>query len=100
DGGDAGGRQAGEVAEAPPARQEDLRLGGQVGATGLDERDQREAVGEGDVEGPERLLEGVRVGGAALDGGVVGRDDALDAVDEADAGDDAGPDGELAAPGG
>ena len=44
DGRDAGRGQPGQVAEDPPARDEDLRLGRQVGAAGLDQVDQRQPV--------------------------------------------------------
>ena len=91
---------AGDVAEGLAARDEDLLLRGQVGTTGLHERDRRQAVLLGDLCGAEGLLDRPRVAGAALDRGVVGGDDALDALDHADAGDDARPDGEVGAPAG
>ena len=90
DGGDTGRRQPGQVAEHLPARDEDLLLGGQVGTAGLDQGDHRQPVLRGDLVGAQDLLERPRVGGAALDRRVVGDDHALDALDDADAGDHAG----------
>ena len=46
---DAVGRRRGQVAERAPAGDEDVLLGGQVGAAGLDEVDRRQTVLEGDV---------------------------------------------------
>ena len=100
DGGDAGRRQPGQVAEHPPARDEDLLLGGQVRSAGLHQRDQRQPVLQRDLVGAQHLLQRPRVGGAALDGRVVGDQHALDALDHADAGDHAGADVELGAVGG
>src|SRR5690606_17355039 len=100
DGGDAGGGEPGEVAEEPPAGDEDLALAGQVGAAGLDQVDQRHPVLLGDLHRPHGLAAGPRVAGAAAHRGVVGDDHALGALDHADAGDDAGADREVAAPGG
>ena len=71
------------------AGDEDLLLGGQVGAAGLDEADHGQPVGEGDLVGAQRLLQRPRVAGAAAHRRVVGGDQALDALDHADAGDDA-----------
>ena len=95
---DAGGREPGEVAEDLPARDEDLLLRGQVGAAGLDQVDQRQPVLPGDLHRPQRLLQRPRVARAAADRRVVGDQHALDALDHADAGDDAGADGEVACP--
>ena len=86
-------RRPGEVAERAPAGDEDLLLGRQVGAAGLDEVDHRQPVLEGDVGGAERLAQRERVARPASHGRVVGADQALDAADDADAGDDAGADG-------
>ena len=83
------GRRPGDVAEQLAARDEDLLLGRQVRAAGLDQRDRREPVLLGDLRGPEDLLDRPRVRGAALHRRVVGGDHALDALDHADAGDHA-----------
>ena len=71
DGRDARRRQPGQVAEALPAGDEDLLLCRQVGAAGLDQRDHRQPVLQGDLVGPQHLLQRPRVGGAALDRRVV-----------------------------
>ena len=71
---------------------------GQIRAAGLDQRDRRQAVLLGDLGGPEALLHRPRVARAALDRRVVGGDQALDALDHADAGDQRGADGEVRAP--
>jgi len=68
---------------------EDLVLEWQERAARVDEVDAREVVLEGDLLGAEVLLHRHREVGAALDRGVVGHDHALDAVDQADARDDA-----------
>ena len=94
------GRQPGEVAEPATARDEDLRLRGQVGAARLDQADVRQPVGLGDVVGPAALAQRVRVGGAAAHRRVVGDDHHLDALDHADARHGAGADREVGAPGG
>ncbi|CAM5702648.1 hypothetical protein STENM327S_02821 [Streptomyces tendae] len=99
DGGDPGRRQPCEVPEDRAAGDEDLLLGGQVGAAGLDEADAGQPVGEGDVVGAQGLLQRPGVAGAAAHGGVVGGDQALDALDDADAGDERGADRVLAPPG-
>ena len=75
---------------------EDLVLVRQVGAAGVDQVDAGKAVLQRDLLGPQMLLDGERVIGAALDGGVVDDDDRLAAFDAADAGDHAGG-GDLAA---
>ncbi len=74
-----------EVAERPPPGNEDLLLGGQVGAAGLDEVDRRQPVLEGDVGGAERLAQRERVARPAPHRRVAGADQALDAADDADA---------------
>ena len=89
---------AGQVAEEATAGDEDLLLRRQVRAARLDEGDRREVVLLGDLRGAEDLLHRPRVGGAALDGGVVGADQALHALDDTDAGDDGRADGEVRAP--
>ena len=66
------------------------RLVGQEDPARIDEIDAREAVLEGDLLGAEVLLDGHREVGPALDRGVVGHDQHLAAVDDADAGDHAG----------
>ena len=69
---------------------EDVVLVGQVGAARVDQVDARQVVLVGDLLRAQVLLDGDRVVGAALDGGVVTDDHALLAFDAADAGDDAG----------
>ena len=69
---------------------EDLVLVGQVGAAGVDQVDARQPVLRGDLLRAQVLLDGQRVVGAALDGGVVAHDQALDARHAADARDHAG----------
>ena len=89
----AGGRQPGLVVEDPAevlAIREDVRLEGQERAARVDQVDARQVVLEGDLLRPEVLLDGQRVVRAALDGGVVGHDDAGHALDLADAGHDPG----------
>src|SRR3954449_929451 len=61
-------------------------------AAGLDEVDDRQPVLLGDLRAATTLLGAVRVGGAAAHGRVVGVDEALDALDDADACDQAGAD--------
>ncbi|MNE34498.1 hypothetical protein D3C80_1282230 [compost metagenome] len=90
---DAGGAHVGLVEEDPPevlAVGEHLVLARQVGAAGVDQVDARQAVLAGDGLRADVLLDGQRVVAAALHGGVVGDDHALDALDPADAGDHAG----------
>ena len=94
----AGPTGPGQVAEHLAAGDEDLLLGRQVRAAGLDQRDRRQAVLLGDLGRPEALLHRPRVARAALDRRVVGGDQALDALDHADAGDQRGADGEVRAP--
>ncbi len=89
---DAGGGERGLVVEDPSevlAVGEDVVLVGQVRPAGVDEVDAREPVVLGDLLGTQVLLHRHRVVRAALDGGVVGDDDAFAAVHPADAGDDA-----------
>jgi hypothetical protein len=69
---------------------EDLVLHRQEGTAGVDEVDAGQVVLGGDRLRPQVLLHRHRVVGAALDGGVVGDDDALAAGHPADAGDHAG----------
>src|SRR5262249_41025135 len=99
DGGDAGRRQPGQVAEHTAAGDEDLGLRGQVGTARLDQVDQRQAVGPGDLTGPLGLLQRVRVDRAAAYRRIVGDDHTGDVLDNADAGDHARADRVLGAPG-
>ena len=94
---DARRRQPGQVAEHLAAGDEDLLLGRQVGAAGLHQRDHRKAVLHRNLVGAQHLLQRPRVAGAALDGRVVGDEQALDALDHADAGHHAGADLEVGA---
>ncbi len=92
--GDAGLREVRLVEEDAPevvAVGEHLVLGGQVGAAGVDEVDARQVVLEGDLLGPEVLLDRHRVVGAALHRGVVGHDDAEAPAHPTHPGDQAGP---------
>ena len=93
-------RQLGEVVEGTPRGDEEVGLGGQVGAAGLHQPDQRQPVAAGDLEGAELLAQGVRVHRTAAHGGVVGDDHALHAGHHPDPGDDRGADAELRSPGG
>ena len=85
DGGDGGGRVPGDVAEGAAARDEQLRLGGEVGAAGLGEADRGQPVGQHDVRAAGTLAERPRVHGATPDGRVRGVDEALDPFDHPDA---------------
>ena len=90
---DAGRAQRGLVVEDAAeviAVGKDLVLVGQVGAPAVDEVDARQPVLARDLLCAQVLLHRQRVVGAALDGGVVADDHALDARDPADAGDHAG----------
>ena len=86
------GRRPREVAEQRAAGDEDLLLGRQVGAAGLDQGDRRQPVLRGDLRGPQGFFSVHGLLRAALDGRVVGGDQALDALDHADAGDQRGAD--------
>ena len=92
--------RAGDVAEAGAAGDEDVLLRRQVGTAGLDEVDRRQPVLLRHLGGAEALLDRDGVGRATLHGRVVGDDHALDALDDADAGDDRAADGEVGAPAG
>ena len=83
------GRQPGDVAEHRAAGQEHLGLSREVGAAGLDQVDQRQPVLPRDLHRAQHLADRERVAGAAADGRVVGDDHALDALDDADPGDQA-----------
>ena len=79
------------VVEDPPevvAIREDLGLERQECAAAVDEVDARQPVLEGDLLRPEMLLDRHREVRPALDGRVVGDDDAEGALDAADAGHD------------
>ena len=95
-----GGRRAGDVAEQLAAGDEDLLLRRQISPAGLDQGDGRQPVLLGDLRGAEDLLHRPRVRRATLHRRVVRGDHALDALDDADAGDHAGADGEVRAPAG
>ncbi len=69
---------------------EDVGLEGQERAAAVDEVDAGQPVLQRDLLGAQMLLHGHRVVRAALDGRVVGDDDARRAFDLSDAGDDAG----------
>jgi hypothetical protein len=97
---DAHPRQLGQVVEDLAREHEQLGLRGQVGPARLDQVDHRQPVAPGDLEGAQRLAQRVGVHGPAAHGGIVGDEDALDPGHHADAGDDAGADGELGSPGG
>ena len=91
--GDPGRRHPGLVVEDPAevvAVGEDVGLEGEEGAAAVDEVDARQAVLEGDLLGPEVLLDGQRVVRPALDRRVVGDDDDARPLDAADPGDDPG----------
>ena len=68
----------------------DLRLQWEKRPSRVDEVETRQVVLQGDLLRAHVLLDGERIIGAALDGGVVGHDHALDAADAADPRDDAG----------
>ena len=90
---DARLRQGRLVVEDPAevlAVGEDLVLHRQEGAAGVDQVDAGQPVVQRHLLRAQVLLHRHRVVGAALDGGVVGDDDALPAGDPADAGDDPG----------
>ncbi len=99
DGRDAHGRELREVTEELAGRDEEVGLRGQVRAAGLDEVHDREPVEARDVQRAQHLLPRVRVRRPALDRAVVRDEHAFDAVDDADAGHDAGADGEVGTPG-
>ena len=90
--------QLGELVEDPPGRDEQVGLGREVGPAGLDEVDHRQPVGAGDLQGAQGLAQRVRVHRPAAHRRVVPDDQALDAVDDADARQDRGADGEVGAP--
>ena len=90
---DPGRRHPRLVVEDPAevvAVREDLGLERQERAAQIDQVDARQPVLEGDLLGPQVLLDGHRVVGAALDRGVVGDDHAGGPLDATDAGDDPG----------
>ena len=79
-----------DAAEVVPVG-EHLGLQGQERAAGVDQVDAGQPVLRGDLLGAQVLLDGHRVVGAALHGGVVRDHHAWPAVHRADAGDDARP---------
>ena len=90
---DAAATEVGLVEEDPAevlAVGEDVVLHRQERAPGVDEVDAGQVIVARDRLCAQVLLDGHRVVGAALDGGVVGDDHHLAALDTADAGDDAG----------
>ena len=80
-------RQPGLVGKAASALDKDLGLVQQVGATGLDQMDQRQLVFARDGLRPQGLLQTHRGDGAALERAVAGRYQAALAADNADADD-------------
>ena len=90
---DVGARQVGLVEEDATevlAVREHLVLPGEERAARIHEVDARQVVVGRHLLGAQVLLDGHRVVGAALDGGVVGDDDALGPRHPSDARDDAG----------
>ena len=79
-----------EDAAEMPLVGKDLVLHRQEGAAGIDHVDAGQIVLPRDILRAQMLLHRHRIIGAALDGGVVGDDDAFAARDAPDAGDDAG----------
>ena len=82
---DAGGGQARHVGEDSPAVHEQLALVQQVGPAALHEADHGEPVLQGDLLGAQALLQSHGGDGSALDGAVIGADEAANTLDEADA---------------
>ena len=83
----AGGRHARLVGEAAPAFHEHLRLIKEIGAAGFDEAHERQLVFECDLLNAQVLLHAHGRRSAALDGAVIGGNDAADARHVTDAGD-------------
>ena len=77
DGRDALRRELGQAAELLAAGHEDVGLAGQVGPSGLDQDQQREAVLLGHVHGAQELADRRRARRPAAHGRVVGDDQAL-----------------------
>ena len=100
DRGSAGGAGLGEPAEQRAAGDEDLLLRRQVGAAGLHQVDRREPVLAGDLRCAEQLLHRPRVARAAAHRRVVGDHQALDTLDDPDAGHDARAHREVRPPAG
>ncbi len=91
--GDAGGGKIGLIikdAAEMLAIGKHFGLARQVGAAGIDQIDARQPVFECDLLRPQMLFHRDGEIGAALDGGVVGDDDAFAPLDPADAGDQSG----------
>ena len=82
-----GRRQARQVGECRAAAHEHLRLQQQIGAGAFDELNKGKLVGERDLLGSDRLLDPHRMGRAAFDAGIVGRDHASCSRHHADADD-------------
>jgi hypothetical protein len=94
--GDAERREPGLVVEDPAEVllvREGPGLVGQEDPARVDEVDARQPVLEGHFLGPDMFLDGHREIGPALDGRVVGHDEDLSAVDDADPRDQAGAGG-------
>ena len=100
DGRYAGGRQPGQVAEHLAARNEDLLLGGKIGAAGLYQRDHRKSVLPRDLVGAQHFFQCPRIRGSTFDGRVVCHQHALGALDDADACHHARACGEVCSEGG
>ena len=66
---------------------EDLGLQRQIGSSGIDQIDTRQAVLQRDFLGAQVLFHGQGIVGAAFYGGIVGHDHYLATVDNPDAGD-------------
>ena len=77
DGGDALRRELGQAAELLAPGDEHVGLAGQVGPSGLDQEQQREAVLLGHVHGAQQLADRGRARRPAAHGRVVGDDEAL-----------------------
>ena len=97
---DASLRAPREIAEAAATRDEDLRLVRQVGARRTRSARSTAAGLLGDLRRPGTSCAATTADRAALHRRVVRDDHALDALDHADAADDAGADREVAAPAG
>ena len=91
--GDAQGGHAGFVVENTPevfAVRENIGLKGQVRAAGIHQIHTRQAVLLTDFLGAQMLFDGHGIIGAAFDRGIVGNNDGLAALNQPDAGDNAG----------
>ncbi len=97
---DARRRETGQVAEHRPAGDEDLLLAREIRATRLDQGDHRQPVLQRNLVRPQGLLQRPRVARPATHRRIVRRNKAFDALDDADADDQAGADLVVAAPSG